>query len=301
MQQDVSPDQVWVTVRLGEPLWRTTGQRRLRLRVQRGSTVADVVRLLATQYPALASQLPSRHQGDSLYALFLDSVHVPWSQTTTEPVEEGATIYILPPAAGGALFHPLERSFYDRDTVRVAQDLLGCYLVREWEGTLLVGRIVETEAYVGLHDRASHASVGKTDRNAVMFGPPGHAYVYLIYGVHHCLNVVTEAPDFPAAVLIRALEPISGVDVMRRLRNNRPIRELTNGPGKLCQAMAIDRRLNGHDLCRGETLWIAPGEAVAEEAIARGPRVGVRGDQHALKVPWRFAIREHPFVSPPRL
>ncbi|NPA90098.1 MAG: DNA-3-methyladenine glycosylase [Chloroflexi bacterium] len=192
---------------------------------------------------------------------------------------------------------PIPRSFYDRPTVQVAQELLGHYLVREYEGQLLVGRIVETEAYVGLDDKASHASVGRTARNAVMFGPPGYAYVYLIYGVHHCLNVVTERPGYPAAVLIRALEPVEGVEVMRRLRGGRADRELTNGPGKLCQALAIDLRFNGHDLCLGRELWVAQGESVPPEEIVRGPRVGVRGDERALTVPWRFAIRGNPYVS----
>ncbi len=196
-------------------------------------------------------------------------------------------------------FEPLPRAFYDRDTVQVARDLLGAYLVREYEGHLLVGRIVETEAYVGLDDKASHASVGRTERNAVMFGPPGHAYVYVIYGVHHCLNVVTEREGFPAAVLIRALEPLMGVEMMRELRGGRPDVELTNGPGKLCQALAIDMRLYGHDLCLGSVLWVAGGTLKPAEEIVAGPRVGVRGDQRALTVPWRFAIRGNPYVSRP--
>ncbi len=194
---------------------------------------------------------------------------------------------------------PLPRAFFERDTVRVARELLGHYLVREYEGHILAGRIVETEAYVGLDDKASHASVGRTSRNAVMFGPAGYAYVYLIYGVHHCLNVVTEEEGYPAAVLIRALEPVEGVEIMRRLRGRRPDVELTNGPGKLCQALAIDLRFNGHDLCREEQLWIARGESVPPEHIVSGPRVGVRGDRRALTVPWRFAVRNHPYVSRP--
>ncbi len=194
---------------------------------------------------------------------------------------------------------PFPRAFYDRDTVQVAKDLLGAYLVRELDGHLLVGRIVETEAYVGMDDRASHASVGRTRRNAVMFGPPGYAYVYVIYGIHHCLNVVTEREGFPAAVLIRAVEPVQGVDIMRRLRGGRPDRELTNGPGKLCQALGIDLRLYGHDLCAGEHLWIAPGALKSDESIVQGPRVGVQGDKRALTVPWRFAIKGHPYVSRP--
>lgn len=196
-------------------------------------------------------------------------------------------------------FEPLPRAFYDRDTVQVARDLLGALLVREYEGHLLVGRIVETEAYVGPDDQASHASVGRTERNAVMFGPPGHAYVYVIYGMHHCLNAVTEREGFPAAVLIRALEPVQGIEIMRKLRGHRPDVELTNGPGKLCQALAIDLSLYGHDLCAGTGLWIAGNELKPGEAIVAGPRVGVRGDRRARTIPWRFAIRGNPYVSRP--
>ncbi len=194
----------------------------------------------------------------------------------------------------------LPRPFYRRDTVQVAQELLGTYLVREVDGRYIVGRIVETEAYVGLDDKASHASVGRTTRNAVMFGPPGFAYVYLIYGMHYCINVVTEEEGYPAAVLIRALEPVAGVEFMRERRGNRPDVELTNGPAKLCQALDIDLRFNGHDLCRGELLWVHPGHLREGEEIVAGPRVGVRGDRKALTVPWRFAIRNNPFVSRPR-
>ncbi len=197
------------------------------------------------------------------------------------------------------ILEPLPRSFYNRDTVQVAKDLLGAYLVRELEGRLLVGRIVETEAYVGPDDRASHASVGRTSRNAAMFGPPGYAYVYVIYGVHHCLNVVTEREGFPAAVLIRALEPIEGIEVMRKLRGGRPDRELTNGPGKLCQALAIDLRFYGHDLCAGREVWIASDGLRPGEDVVQAPRVGVRGDERALTVPWRFAIKGNPYVSRP--
>ncbi len=195
----------------------------------------------------------------------------------------------------------LPRTFYDRDTVRVARELLGTYLVRQVGHLWIVGRIVETEAYVGLEDKASHASVGKTARNAVMFGPPGFAYVYLIYGMHYCMNVVTEREGYPAAVLIRALEPVEGIEFMRARRRRKRDIELTNGPAKLCQALDIDIRFNGHDLCAGEHLWIHPGILKSTEEIVSGPRVGVKGDERALSVPWRFAIRGNPYVSRPRL
>lgn len=191
----------------------------------------------------------------------------------------------------------LPREFYDRDTLLVARELLGQRLVRLLNGERLVGRIVEVEAYIGETDQACHASCGRTARNAVMYGPPGHAYVYFIYGMHHCLNVVTEGEGFPAAVLIRALEPLAGVAAMRRLRQGRPDRELTNGPAKLCQALNIDRTFNGIDLCAPGPLFIEAGTPVNEAEVGTGPRVGVRGDEQALTAPWRFFVRSNPFVS----
>ncbi len=297
--QRIQPtDVVHVTVRLGEPLWRLVGERRLTLSLPSGGSVADVLEALVRRAPALRvlyEETPRR-----TYQVFVNARHVPWDKLAEHPISDGDTLYIFPPAAGGeAAGPPLPRAFYEQPTLRVAQALLGCYLVREYRGQRLVGRILETEAYVGPDDQASHASVGKTQRNAVMFGPAGHAYVYVIYGIHHCLNVVTERPGYPAAVLIRALEPVAGIEIMRQLRGGRPDRELANGPGKLCQALAIDRRFNGHDLCAGRDLWIAAGEPVPDDQIVTGPRVGVRGDERALRAPWRFAIRGHPGVSKP--
>ena len=192
---------------------------------------------------------------------------------------------------------PLPRSFYARSAVEVAPDLLGSVLVRVWQGRVLRGRIVEVEAYLGSEDAASHAYRGPTPRNRSMFGPPGHAYVYLIYGIHHCLNIVTGPEGEGQAVLIRALEPLEGLDIMRARRGDVSDRNLTNGPGKLCQALAIDRRLDGHDLCLGERLWLEQGPPPSE-AICTGPRIGVRGDDLALQRPWRFFLRDNPFVSP---
>ncbi len=287
-----------ITVRLGEPLWRTVGRRRLHLSVPADASVHDVLEILRAHYPSLTVLFTD--EGRRRYRLFVNAVLVAWEGAAHRSVQDGDTLYIFPPAVGGREeWPPLERAFFARDTVAVARALLGCYLVREYAGNLLVGRIIETEAYVGPEDKASHAAVGRTDRNAVMFGPPGHAYVYLIYGMHHCLNVVTEAAGYPAAVLIRALEPIAGVEIMRNHRQGRPLEELTNGPAKVCQAFAIDRRLNGHDLCQGHVLWIAPGPSVPSEAIATGPRVGVRGDERAVTIPWRFALRGHRGVSRP--
>jgi DNA-3-methyladenine glycosylase len=191
----------------------------------------------------------------------------------------------------------LPRVFYARSAIEVAPALLGKVLVREHGGVRLAGRIVEVEAYLGEEDAASHAFRGPTPRNRSMFGPPGHAYVYLIYGVHHCLNIVTGPEGEGQAVLIRALEPLEGLEIMRQRRGRVPDRHLTNGPGKLCQALAIDRRLDGHDLCLGELLWVEDGPPPAEP-ICRGPRVGVRGDERALTRPWRFFLQGNRYVSP---
>jgi DNA-3-methyladenine glycosylase len=130
-----------------------------------------------------------------------------------------------------------------------------------------------------------------------MFGPPGHAYVYFIYGMHHCFNIVTGCLGYPAAVLIRALEPVSGIDAMRRRRKGRRDIELTNGPAKLCYAMDIDRDLDGADLVEGSALWLECGEGVHDNRVATGPRINVRGDERALSAPWRFWVRDNPYVS----
>ena len=165
----------------------------------------------------------------------------------------------------------LGRSFFDRPALAVAEELLGKVLVRTTSEGVVAGRIVETEAYVGLEDRASHASRGRTERNAVMFGPPGHAYVYLVYGMHWCLNLVTEREGIPAAVLIRAVEPLEGVELMWRRRTKaRRERDLTSGPARLCQAFAIDGALNGADLCGpGSELFVEGRGLAAGEVEAR--------------------------------
>lgn len=170
--------------------------------------------------------------------------------------------------------------------------MLGARLVRVWEGQRLSGIVVETEAYIGEEDKASHAAVGRTQRNAVMYGPPGYAYVYQIYGVHFCLNVVTEAEGFPAAVLIRALWPDEGIEIMRRHRGGRPDDQLTDGPAKLCQALAIDRALNGVDMVAGDVLFFEHGISFPDARVQRTPRIGVRGDEKALTALWRFVVIE---------
>lgn len=197
----------------------------------------------------------------------------------------------------------LGRDFFGRPTLTIARAMLGQLLVREIEGQRLVGRIVETEAYIGSEDTACHASKGRTPRTEVMFGPPGHAYIYLVYGLHYMLNLTTEAVGFPAAVLIRAIEPLAGLPVMRRYRHKadclaiEPV-NLTNGPGKLCQALAIDKTLNMIDLTAGQTLWLEQGEPIPNLAIAVGPRVGIAyADPHDRAAPWRFWLRNNRFVS----
>jgi len=191
----------------------------------------------------------------------------------------------------------LERAFYLRDTQSVARELLGQRLVRVLDGRRIAGRIVEVEAYIGEQDSACHAAPGRTERNAVMYGPGGYAYVYFIYGKHYCFNVVTEREGFPAAVLVRALEPLEGKDLMRAHRVGREGRELTNGPAKLCYALAIDRAQNGTDLVEGTDLWLESEGTVPDDLVRAGPRVNVRGDERALSVPWRFWIEGNRYVS----
>ncbi len=191
----------------------------------------------------------------------------------------------------------LPPEFYARDTLVVARELLGQRLVRVIGGVRLGGHIVEVEAYKGTEDQASHAARGKTPRNAAMFGPPGHAYVYFTYGMYYCLNVVTEPEGIPAAVLIRAIAPIEGIDMMRQNRPRQPDEELTNGPAKLCQALRIDHTFNGVPLTMASGLFIERDQAPAADQIATSPRIGVRGDERARTIPWRFFLRGNPYVS----
>ncbi|MGQ9522648.1 MAG: DNA-3-methyladenine glycosylase [Anaerolineae bacterium] len=192
----------------------------------------------------------------------------------------------------------LPRDFFARDTLQVARNLLGQVLVRVLDGQRLSGRIVEVEAYIGEDDLASHARFGRTERNAAMYGPPGCAYVYQIYGLHHCLNIVTEREGFPAAVLIRALEPLEGLETMRARRGGVPDHLLTSGPARLCQALAIDRALDQADLCTSDAmLFVEDGAPIPDDAVMAGPRIGVRGDRQARTVPWRFYVAGNPYVS----
>lgn len=183
----------------------------------------------------------------------------------------------------------LPQSFYSRSTLTVARELLGARLVRILDGIRLAGIIVEVEAYVGEDDLGCHASVGRTQRNAVMFGPPGNAYVYFTYGMHWMLNAVTEKEGFPAAVLIRAIEPVEGTEIISLRRNGRD----TRGPAKLTQALGIDRGLNGACLFDSSSgLWIEAGYPVDTGDIITTPRVGLYTVPEPWKsMPWRFQVR----------
>lgn len=203
----------------------------------------------------------------------------------------------------------LPRDFYNGDTVAIARSLLGKYLVRRAGGETLVCRITETEAYVGRCDRACHAyGYRRTHRNAVMFGPPGHAYVYLIYGMHHCLNFVTEPEGEPSAVLLRAVEPVYGIDAMARARFGTDFARLTpyqrknflNGPGKVCKALSLSIADNGTDLA-GDTLFLCdspediglPRPALSENRqIIAAPRVGIDYAGEDRDLPWRFILKQ---------
>ena len=194
---------------------------------------------------------------------------------------------------------PLPRDFYARSTRTVARELLGCKLVRQLNGLRLSGFIVEAEAYIGESDLACHAKAGKTPRTAVMYGPAGFSYVYFTYGMHWMLNVVTEEPNFPAAVLLRAIEPVEGINVMQRLRGGKDLRFLGRGPACLTQAMGIKRSENGLDLCASDSsLWIEQGNGLLKRDVAVSPRVGLGNTQEPwLSKPWRYFVKGSTFVS----
>lgn len=199
----------------------------------------------------------------------------------------------------------LSHKFCQRDPVRLARALLGQRLVRVLaDGTRLAGRIVETEAYLGVIDRAAHSYGGRrTARNAAMWGPAGRAYVYFVYGLHHCMNVVAEDVERPTAVLIRALEPLEGLEQMRAHRaGRRPANrlrdtDLCSGPAKLAQALRLDRALDGADLVTGDTLFLERGASVAPRRIVAAPRIGVAYAAEWADKPLRFYVAGNPHVS----
>jgi len=184
---------------------------------------------------------------------------------------------------------PLSAAFYDREPDRVARELLGAVLSLDDGHGVVSGRIVETEAYLGPHDPASHSAVGRTPRTWHMFGPPGTAYVYFIYGMHWCVNAVTREEGYGSAVLIRALTPLAGLDRMRLRRPKaRRDADLCNGPGKLCAALGIDRAFDGASLTGGSALTVCAGEAVPDAQVLVTPRIGI---SKAVEWPLRFVVR----------
>ncbi|GAB4265304.1 MAG: DNA-3-methyladenine glycosylase [Deferrisomatales bacterium] len=188
----------------------------------------------------------------------------------------------------------LDREFFAAPTLQVARRLLGQRLVRlEAQGVRVGGRIIETEAYVGGDDLGCHGRSGRTARNASMWGPPGHAYVYFTYGMHWLLNLVTEVDGFPAAVLIRGLRPEEGVERMRARRRGAPPGRLADGPAKLCQALGLDRAFDGHDVCgRDARLWVERAPPVPDSRVRASPRVGLNSVPEPWKsIPWNFRVR----------
>ena len=199
----------------------------------------------------------------------------------------------------------LPKSFYKRETLDVAQDILGKILVRQVDGVEIAGKIVEVEAYIGPDDKGAHTYGNKrTNRTEAMFGEAGHAYIYLIYGIYNCINAVTSQVDKPEAVLIRALEPLSGIEQMAMNRfkkeyselDKRQMKNLTNGPGKLCMALDIDRSLNKEDL-NGNKVYIKYPEAEEDFTIVRSKRVGIDYAEEAIDYLWRFYIKDNANVS----
>ncbi|HEX8242714.1 MAG TPA: DNA-3-methyladenine glycosylase [Longimicrobium sp.] len=192
---------------------------------------------------------------------------------------------------------PLPPGFYARPAETVARELLGTRIVSDVGGARVVGEIVETEAYVGPHDAASHAweKFGRTPRNEVMYGPPGITYVYLIYGVNWCINVVTDSEGYPAAVLVRAAMPVEGVETARERRPGRPDRELMRGPGNLARALGVTGAQNRHPLDR-PPLWLAAGRTMPDAEVSVGPRIGIPAHR-AAEWPLRFWIGGSPWVS----
>ena len=178
----------------------------------------------------------------------------------------------------------LPRSFYHRDTITVAHELLGKYLIHREGSIERIGKIVEVEAYLGPHDLAAHSAKGLTPRTKVMFGPPGHSYVYLIYGIYHCMNVVTEEEGHASAVLLRALEPIKNIE------------DRTQGPGLLCRAMHIDKKLHGHDLL-SDNFYVADPKIKSKFKIIERPRIGVDYSGEWAKKLLRFYIQDNPYIS----
>lgn len=202
----------------------------------------------------------------------------------------------LDPPRAAPIIYVEDRAWFDRSAIELAPDLLGMLLVHDLPLGRIVGRIVEVEAYLGPEDLAAHSSRGRTRRNAVMFGPAGHAYVYLVYGMHHCLNVVAGPGSKPEAVLLRAVEIVEGLEIVRRLRPGVPPLRLAAGPGNLAVAFGVDRHLDGADLLSGP-LRLAAGNPAGR--IVRSARIGVEYAGSWAGEPLRFLIADDPHRSRP--
>ena len=196
----------------------------------------------------------------------------------------------------------LNREFFVRkDTLRIARDLLGKLLVVPTpSGDRVSGMIVETEAYMGVEDKAAHSSGGRrTARNEITYAEGGHVYVFFVYGMYYQLNLVTGFVDHPHVVLIRAVEPVEGIELMRERRGEMKDTNLTSGPGKLCIAFGIDRSLNREDLL-GDRIWVEEYRNFKKQEIVSGPRVGIDYAEEFIEMPWRFWVRGNPYVSKTR-
>lgn len=192
----------------------------------------------------------------------------------------------------------LSLSFFARDTQVVARALLGKLLIRRWRNQQLIGRITEVESYAGENDLACHAARGRTSRTEIMYGEPGRAYIYLIYGMHYCFNIVTQEKNFPAAVLIRSLEPVANIAIMQRARQQKNIYNLTTGPGKITRALHITSQLHGENITTSDRLWIADdNKNIMLSGIAAAPRIGVDYAGACASWPWRYYIKDSEFVS----
>lgn len=199
---------------------------------------------------------------------------------------------------------PIDRDFYNRESTIVAKELLGKYLIHESDEGILCGKIVETEAYMGIMDKGAHVYGGKrTPRVEIMYGEPGHSYVYLIYGMYHCFNIISNKKDIPQGVLIRALEPVKGIEIMAQNRykkeyiklNKKEILNLTSGPGKLCKAFNINKDYNGEDIC-GNKLYVEEGNKEKVEIIET-TRIGIDYAEEDKYKPWRYYIKDNDYVS----
>jgi DNA-3-methyladenine glycosylase len=199
----------------------------------------------------------------------------------------------------------LNKNFFQQDTFFIAQSLLGKFIIRKINNNFLVAKITETEAYYGSNDLASHASKGKTPRTKLMFDQPGLAYIYLIYGMYYCFNIVTEKKDFPAAILIRAVEPIEGLKIIHKNRKtplaqfSKPKPQLTNGPGKFCQAFMIDKNLNGENLISSPKIYLAQNyqETIKSAQIKKAKRIGIDYAGSYKNKLWRYYLKNNPFIS----